>query len=342
MSNTPEPSDREEGAQDERSLTVIDPAAMVAAEGQLREALLEPARAALRMEGGIAQIQGSKHYTIKALTSIAGHVGVSCDFRDGRTLEDPTTGEAAYEIVCVATRRDGVYQAAVGFCSMAETRYDRRSKAEVPRWSDFFACRSMAQTRAKVRALNALLMPVILMADGSLSGTPAEDMPARAPAENSREAERPVGNRRTRQNKPPQDANVAAWVEPFGVAVGESEVLKREDVRAYARAVDKKHVAGPEALRSFLGGELSKIVQARNATNQVTAVPRFVEAIEAWAKNEEEDPEDPSITITEDGEIIDKETGESLEIPEDAADEPEHDPDCPGRDECEDPDGHPF
>ena len=190
-------------------LIVIDTTAtMIAAETELRNELAPVVREALARKDATALIAGRMHYTRIGLLAIAGHLNVSCAFDMPRDCQDPMTGAHGHEVRCTATRSDGVSQQAIGFASCGETRVShdkcRRNDhkcEDVPRWDDFFAIRSMAQTRAQVRALNALLLPAIQMsADpkderARLSSTPAEDMPPERAAalrsRNQRAADKP-------------------------------------------------------------------------------------------------------------------------------------------------------
>ena len=367
MSNTPEPSDRAEGAQDERSLTTlpVEPEGATALERIINRVALDPDFSVDKLDHLLAvqerwqQSEARRAYTaaLAAFKSEAPSItkGQTASFRTragGQMSYSYASLDTVTEAVIPALSKHGLshhwtmaqsVRETVDYVTVTCTLTHRDGHSESVTLGGPRDDSGQKNPLQMLGSATSYLQRYTLLAITGLAARGADDdghstdeRTARKPGPSEYETEQ-----RDRQKRRQQDANVAAWVEPFGVAVGESEVLKREDVRAYARAVDEKHVAGPEALRSFLGGELSKIVQASNATNQVTAVPRFVEAIEAWAKAEG-DPEDPPSTITYAGEIIDTETGESLDIPEDAADEPEHDPECPGRDECEDPDGHPF
>ena len=160
-------------------VVVVDtPRAMIERESELRDSLIPVVRAALEQKGAIERIIGRDHYTRSGLLTIAGHLNVSCEFHSGATALDPVTDAQGFEITCTATRMDGVKQEAVGFASLGETIVISATGEIVQRWADWFAIRSMAQTRAQVRALNALLLPAIQQALGDkVSSTPAEDMP---------------------------------------------------------------------------------------------------------------------------------------------------------------------
>ena len=164
-------------------LDIIEtPESMIASEKELRSALVPIVRESLAIEGATARISGRTHYTRQGLLTIAGHLNVSCDFDMPRDTLDPETGEHGHEVRCTARRMDGVSQQAIGFASIGEMVALKRTGELVRRWDDFFAVRSMAQTRAQVRALNALLLPAIQQAsaadpDRRISTTPAEDMP---------------------------------------------------------------------------------------------------------------------------------------------------------------------
>lgn len=144
----------------------------MAAEMTVRQDLGKYVPAVLKRKGSVVKIQGGSHVTNVALTEIAGLLGVSVEFSEPEWGDDPVNaGKRAVLVKCRAIRADGVVSESYGFCSNAET-VGRQNK---PRWTDAFAQLSMAQTRARVRALNAMLMPV-LQTHG-VSATPAEDMP---------------------------------------------------------------------------------------------------------------------------------------------------------------------
>lgn len=168
--------------QSERHLPAITPESMNA-EAALRDELATRIPAVLNMQGAVVSISGQKHYTRKALLTMAGYLNVSCDFHEEEWTRDPLNDDAAaVKVRCIASRADGVSQSAIGYVSSAETQWNKRERAHVPRWTDAHAMVSMAQTRAQVRALNALMLPAIVQADLGVSATPAEDMP-NTPAE---------------------------------------------------------------------------------------------------------------------------------------------------------------
>ena len=153
-----------------------------------RDALLAPARAALARPGGVAVIRESKHITDQALCEIAGHLGIDIAASPPRLGRDPLHDMPAAEVDVRVKRADGTEVAGTGVCSAGETIL-RRGRGETARWSDWHAMCSMAETRARVRALTVLLKPVITLADTAVSATAAETIPpAEAPA-----AQRRVG-----------------------------------------------------------------------------------------------------------------------------------------------------
>ncbi len=146
-------------------------------EADIRQHMRTYVRDALSRESAVVQMAGgNRHYTRTGLLEIAGHLAVRCEFGDPQWSSDPLYPDAKMvSYRCRAIRADGVYQEALGACSSAETMRGR------PRWQDAHAMLSMAQTRAQVRALNALLQPIIQHATGTeYSATPAEDMPAQS------------------------------------------------------------------------------------------------------------------------------------------------------------------
>ena len=159
---------------------VVSPVEMIQAEADLRRAMVAPTLKALDRPGAVVVIQGGKHVTIKPLTEIAAHLAVSIDTTEPTPFVDPVSNEPAARVRATATRRDGVYASANGICSTGEEG-ETRDGRKFRRWPEWHACVSMAETRARVRALSALLAPIIVEAtEGNVSVTPAETMPWRS------------------------------------------------------------------------------------------------------------------------------------------------------------------
>ena len=146
-------------------------------ESALREAMLDQCRTALAREGGKVKMgQGRYHITDQALTEMAGHLHVSIDVEQGAEGIDPLTDKPMAVCKVRATRSDGVYAEAVGYCSTGE-EITRQDGSKFKRWTEWHAARSMAETRARVRALTVLFKAVVTMADSSVDVTPGETMP---------------------------------------------------------------------------------------------------------------------------------------------------------------------
>ena len=132
-------------------------------------------KAILAREDSTTKIKGGTHVNRVALLAMAGHLNIQCQLGKPEWIKDPTTGDPMVGVECIATRPDGIASNAYGYVSYSEMQGSKR------RWPDTFAMISMAQTRSQVRALSALLQPIIQAAqvDG-VSYTPAEDMPTGA------------------------------------------------------------------------------------------------------------------------------------------------------------------
>ena len=138
-----------------------------------------PAVRALHRPNAVVEIRGSRHVTITCLAEIAGLLQIAVEVSRPREIADPTCDQAVgAEVTCTVTRPDGVTVTEVGMASLGE-----RTKKGEQRWTEWHAVASMAATRAKVRALTTLLMPILMVASrkdprgAALSGTPAEIMP---------------------------------------------------------------------------------------------------------------------------------------------------------------------
>ena len=162
---------------------VLSLAERVQPERDLRNALVEPARKALNKPGAVVMIGQAQHVTITALAEIAGLIGVSIETSEAVEKLDPMGYEeepasCMAHVVCTVTRPDGVSVVEHGFASAGETTRGAR------KWADWHALASMAGTRAKVRALTTMLMPVIAAAgEYRLEATPAEVMPDYSPGQ---------------------------------------------------------------------------------------------------------------------------------------------------------------
>ena len=140
-----------------------------------------PAVAALTRPGAIVEIAGGRHITITPLAEIAALLAIDIVVSPPAERPDPLHPQAVMaEVRCTVTRPDGVSAAENGVASSAELT--ARGKQ---RWTDWHALASMASTRAKVRALTTMLMPVLQFAarqhasdtGGGVVPTPAEIMP---------------------------------------------------------------------------------------------------------------------------------------------------------------------
>jgi len=158
-------------------------------EAALRDAMIAPAVAALDRPGAVVEIGRSSHVTIQALTEMAAHLAVTVETTHPQQGTDPLTGAVTAEVTARAVRGDGVAADGHGVASAGESVNGR------PRWQDWHAICSMAETRAKSRALTALLMPVIQIASNhEISTAAAETIPpgAAEPAPKSQTPKRRV------------------------------------------------------------------------------------------------------------------------------------------------------
>ena len=138
-------------------------------EADLRRSMIEPAREALARPGAVRQYGQTYHITISALTEIAAYLAVSVEVSEPYEMVAPG-GRPCAVVKATATRGDGVSCQASGVCEQGEGTSKRKYKA-------WHACCGMAETRARSRALAALLSPVLAVADPELSATPIEVMP---------------------------------------------------------------------------------------------------------------------------------------------------------------------
>ena len=263
-------------------LAIIDtPATMIASETELRSALVPIVRESLAVKGATARIGDQTHYTRQGLLTIAGHLNVSCDFSKGKQVKDPLTETAGFEVSCTATRMDGVRQQALGYASLGETRLshdkcDWNGKIhqceDVPRWEDWFAVRSMAQTRAQVRALNALLLPAIQQAaskepDRRISTTPAEDMPPERPRVQAPPAQAAPAAPPAEDKKPDQPRALIEWAHRKwkleGGASGVQQILAVLEADTWGDALGHEGIDGDW---KKLAKRLQDAMQAREAT----------------------------------------------------------------------------
>jgi len=151
----------------------------ITAEVELRQRMVGPVLRALDRPGALVRIDSSDHVTIGALTEIAAHLAVSVDVSQPACQTDPITGEPAAVVTATATRADGVSAQANGVASLGE----RTKRTNRLRWTTWHGACSMAETRARVRALSALLSPAIQEAtNGEVSLTPVEPSHAGQPS----------------------------------------------------------------------------------------------------------------------------------------------------------------
>lgn len=127
--------------------------------------LATAALAAMSRPGAVVEIMGSRHVTVVPLSEIAAAVGVSIELGPMREQPDPLHDQATlFTVRCRVVRPDGVWVEEESGASTAETRTTREGRT-YQRWTDAHAIMSMARTRAKVRALSTMLMPVVAWAD---------------------------------------------------------------------------------------------------------------------------------------------------------------------------------
>jgi len=177
----PDPNDLERS-------TALLPAAQIKREAQLRTAMLQPALDALARPGAVQRYSSeSDHVTIAALTEIAAHMGVSVTVTPPTRDESPA-GRPCAIVQATVTRADGVSATATGVCESGEGRRGKK-------YLEWHACCAMAETRARSRALSALLAPIIAHADPSISATPIETMPdsSATPIETMPDSAEPAG-----------------------------------------------------------------------------------------------------------------------------------------------------
>ena len=129
-------------------------------------ALAEHAKTALAKSGAVVTIGKGRHVCLKPLAEIAGLLRVTVICEAQPVAVDPITSKPMAVTLCRVSTPDGVVAQAYGYCSAAE------------KWREWHAIASMAETRAKVRALAQLLAPILTLADETLSLTPSETMPA--------------------------------------------------------------------------------------------------------------------------------------------------------------------
>ena len=137
-------------------------------ESELRLQMVDNVRQAVLRENGTFNF-GNKnspklHITNQALVEVAGYLSINVEFGE----PEYDAEEKEWIVDCTATRRDGVSANAWGYCSQNE-----KKGSYAP-----FKSKGAALSMARVRALNALLLPFITQAMGTeVSSTPYEDMP---------------------------------------------------------------------------------------------------------------------------------------------------------------------
>ncbi|MCY4259275.1 MAG: hypothetical protein OXC91_03305 [Rhodobacteraceae bacterium] len=191
-------------------------------------ALAEYAKAALARDGAVVTIGKGRHVTLKPLSEIAAlmQVSVTCEHLEPTT--DPLSQAPMARAVCVVTRSDGVSVRSAGVCSAGETTFGRDGSTRA-RWTEWHAMQSMAETRAKVRALHQLLAPVLTIADNDLSSSPYEIMPADAnggQAKQTKQAKQANGRRTTTRS--------------YQVTERQAAALEKASNGAYSRADARK------------------------------------------------------------------------------------------------------
>lgn len=110
------------------------------------------------------ELQGKKYVKVEGWQSIATAFGCSPSIRE--VIEE----EKGIKAVAELRRHDGtVLATAEGYCGLDE-----------PRWANqaLYARRGMAQTRAIARVCRSVFAFVVVLIDGNLSTTPAEEIPS--------------------------------------------------------------------------------------------------------------------------------------------------------------------
>ncbi len=152
----------------ETALAVVPPAALLAK----TEGAQELMRRASDVAGVCREIvmrtamelQGKKYVKVEGWQSIATAFGCSPSIRE--VIEE----EKGIKAVAELRRHDGtVLATAEGYCGLDE-----------PRWANqaLYARRGMAQTRAIARVCRSVFAFVVVLIDGNLSTTPAEEIPS--------------------------------------------------------------------------------------------------------------------------------------------------------------------
>lgn len=205
----------------------------ITAEVELRRSMVEPVLRALDRPGALVRMDNSEHVTIGALTEIAAHLAVSVEVSLPECQTDPITGEPAAVVTATATRADGVSAQANGVASLGE----RTKRTNRLRWTTWHGACSMAETRARVRALSALLSPAIQEAtNGEVSLTPVEPS----------SANEPTGHDGHRGHRGGSDGEPSAKRQVFALVGGDVEL---------ARVLWERHGGDVDAIRAELDAE---------------------------------------------------------------------------------------
>jgi hypothetical protein len=141
-----------------------DPHVALERMGELADALMD----VVRVKQLAVQIRGREHLTVEAWTTLGALVGVHAAIVWTKPNE---SGDGIVARAEARTLAGALVGAAEGECSRAESRWNR---------SDPFAIRSMAQTRALSRALQAPLRHIAVLA--GYEGTSAEEVPSETPS----------------------------------------------------------------------------------------------------------------------------------------------------------------